>query len=162
MFIMQSFMTMNALHQQQLHQQMDMDLLYRKNAPRPNQQTYEGTGYASNREAYHPDVYEQPLYYQESLFTEGKEHSPFDEIEIIDMMTDRNLCYLSVDILNEDTVAIKCEVKKGYMQEEELEELIHEQILIALQHGYPKILAIVGKNDEMAEEILKKMGFAVN
>lgn len=160
MFMMHSLMTLTAVNQSQMHQQMDMDILYNKKRNSNRRTTeYRGNTTGYNRRC-RIDNFQQPLYYQESILSE-KEDVPFIHREIIDMRSNEFICFIKVNIINEKTIIINCEVKKGYMDDEEFEELIHQQILIALKNGYTNILASVGKNDEMAEDILKKMGFAI-
>lgn len=92
----------------------------------------------------------------------GIEQEPvslFDNVEIIDIPSGMLHCYMKVDIIDENSIIIRCEIRKGYMHEEDIVDLLHKQILTAIGNGYINICAITGKNDEVAYDILLKMGF---
>lgn len=85
----------------------------------------------------------------------------FDDREIIDVIHNEILCYIKVDVIDENSIIIKCEVKEGYMYEEDVREIIHNQILTALMNNYTNISAAIGQNDEIAGWILGELGFEI-
>ena len=102
--------------------------------------------------------------YKNNTFGAVEKEPLFDDVEIIDIQKNTILCYFKVEIVSREEVRMKCEIKKGYMFEEDVLALIQKQIVSALKNDYKKISkisAVVGKSDEMAEGILSELGFEV-
>lgn len=155
MFVANAVMMMSAQQQMMWHQRMDMYYLDSRHQrfSYAEQMRDEDAPNIIYRKGHEP-------HYAENTFGAVPEPEPmFDDREVIDMQNNRILCYIKVAIKDEISVEIQCEVKKGYMFEEDIEEIIEKQIFSALRNGYINISAVIGQYDEIAEEILKKMGF---
>lgn len=155
LFVPNTIMYMTAQHQMMMHQQMMLD-------------------YGTNlkpRQIYHPNNFIAPgIIYKErkeynytgnTFGTIPEEKPMFDDREIIDVIHNEILCYIKVDVIDENSIVLKCEVKEGYMYEEDVREIIHNQILTALMNNYTNISAAIGQNDEIAGWILGELGFEI-
>ncbi len=153
LFVPNTIMYMTAQHQMMMHQQMMLD-------------------YGTNlkpRQIYHPDesipsaiIYKGIKDYNYEGNTFGaipEEKSLFDDREIIDVIHNELLCYIKVEITDKHSIIIKCEIKKGYMYEEDVRKIIYTQIMIALKNNFTNISAVIGQNDEIAAKILEELGF---
>lgn len=163
MFIANAMMTMSAQNAMMMQQRMDINHLQ----SRQRRYSYaEAMRVKEERGKSGPIILREgrDAYYEGNNFGAIKEKEPmFETREIIDWKTQKLLCYIKV-VANEEekSVVIQCEIKKGYMYEDEAEEIIKNQIFSAFLNGFTIIRATVGKNDEIAGKILEGMGFAKN
>lgn len=159
LFIPHAMMIMSH-NNMMLQQHMDAQYLLSRRMSAP---------YSYNKNYLSEDLNENINYYYREHNYNGNDFGPkieispiFDDYEIIDIKNNKLLCYLKVDIKNKDTISLNCELKSGYMFEEDAENLFKKQIIAALKNGYIKITAVIGKNDEIAGKILEKLGFVIN
>lgn len=155
MFIANAVMIMSAQNQMMWQQRMDMYY---------TDSLHKGFSYAEQMHNGNPQEIRygrrHEPYYAGNTFGAVPEPEPlFDDMEIIDMQNSRILCYIKVEIKDRTSVEIQCEVKKGYMFDEDIEKVIEKQIFSALKNGFVNIFAAVGQHDEIAFNILKQMGF---
>lgn len=105
------------------------------------------------------DILCRPLYYNfhGNDFGDRQIDDGFDDWEILDMNNGTISSQIKVEIVDEKTVNIICKLKKGYINETEIEKILVSQIQKALTKGYVNIKA--SASGDAAYEILQRIGF---